>query len=322
MPHSFLRQLFKGLQALVFVGALVAIVYLLKKDFEAESLRLMLAKAQLSWLATAVLVAFLGIILKAIRLKDLAANFQIYPTLIQSFNIQVISISLGIITPGRSGELSKMFLLSAKVPEQRGTAFWVMLVERLLDLLILTGFACFFLFPMPWMLTAIVVGLLVMALAGRFLRSSVPYGVNSRFFKRFSPLLSLKPLTLIRVSVITALAWVLDGVFQWCILASIGAFLSPLVGVGINAVVAIAGIFSLLPIGLGTVDLSALVLYQHSAGLSSEEIIFLLGTGRVLGLGLLLVLFTLVVLLQPQILAFRKQKLASDEEPACATDRA
>lgn len=303
MTSPFLRKFLKSLQVILFIGALLTIAYLLKKDFEADTLRAMFQQAQLSWLGAALVVAFLGLVLKAIRLQDLSTNFGLYPGFKESFTIQVVSISLGIITPGRSGELSKMFLLSAKAPERRASAFWVMLVERLCDLVILSGFALFFLFSTPLVLGAISLLFGLMIPAYFCFKKYFPSALKQRLIA----LRSLKVITLLRVSLLSALAWILDGIFQWCILASIGAFLSPVMGVGINAVVAIAGIFSILPIGLGTVDLSALVLYQHSAGLSSEEIVFLLGAGRVLGLGLLFGLFSLVFLRQPQILAFKKK---------------
>ena len=248
----------------------------------------------------------------------------------QSIYIQVISISLGIITPGRSGELSKMFLLSADAPERRGSAFWVMAVERLLDLVLLAGFGALFLFSLPWVLGTLLLSAMLLGLTGlgirRYAHRSFTQGIQK--IQRFLPLQWLQPLTLVRVTALSAIAWVLDGLFQWCILAAIGVFLSPLMTVGINAVVAIAGIFSILPIGLGTVDLSALVLYQHSAGLASEKVIFLLGAGRVLGLGLLFGLLGLVFLHRPQMLAFQKAsslkvpEAVGGEEPVSVRDKA
>lgn len=319
MWTPFLRKLFKSLQILVFVLALGGIAYLLKKDFEAETFRQMLSSAHLSWLALATLLTGLGIVVKAIRLQAFGRMFGLPLGFGESFNIQVISISFGILTPGRAGEFSKVLLLSQGDKTRRPLALWIMLLERLGDLLTLGCFALLFslyafpqvLLPGPWQSMAML-GLLALVITVflRFLlrhprlRDLLQSTLSHRWF---APLKQLQPFPTLWIATLTLCAWILDGCFQAAILISIGIFLSPLLTVGINAVVAIAGIFSVLPIGLGTVDFSALVLYQQQGHLNPTAIVFLLGAGRVLGLGLLLLLFGGVALRHPTLLRRSRQ---------------
>lgn len=302
MQKRFLRHGLKFAQILLLVGVLVGLFYLLKKDFQAETLQELLQQAQWTWLAAAVACAFAGLACKAWRLQVLARDFGLNHPLWACFRIQVLSISLGMLTPGRAGELSKVFLLAQKQKQGKSNALWVMIIERLGDMGVLGLLALGYLlyaFPEHRLRLLWLAGLTALA------------GLVLCFFWQKSPLRqhpwlsalqhlrwkSLWPLGLLSFG-----AWCLDGLFQLCILASIQLSLPLFLGIGINAVVAIAGIFSLLPIGLGTVDLSALVLYQHSANLDTTAIVFLLGAGRVLGLGLLGVLFGGIALTHPQLL--------------------
>ncbi len=320
MWKPFLRYLLKGAQFLLLLGVMAGLFYLLKQDFEAETFRHLMAQAQYLWLGAALLTALLGLLLKAWRLQVLGRDFGLSHGVRACFRIQVISISLGMVTPGRAGELSKVFLLAQGQQTDRKTALWILLIERLGDMAVLAGLSFAYLidaFPETRLALAGLGGL--GALTGVAL-----YVVWQHTPLKQHPWLralhALTPRSLMAMGGLTLFAWGLDGLFQWCILASIHQHLPLLMGIGLNAVVAIAGIFSLLPIGLGTVDLSALMLYAHSAGLEATVIVFLLGAGRVLGLGLLGVLWGGLALRNPQLIRLSVESARQDppvppEEP-------
>lgn len=302
MWKSSLRYLLKGAQFLLLLGVLVGLFYLLKKDFEAETLRQLMAQAQWHWLGAALATVLLGLVFKAWRLQVLGKDFGLSHGVNACFRIQVISISLGMVTPGRAGELSKIFLLSQGQKTDRKTTLWIMLIERLGDMAVLGTLALSYLvyaFPETRLALAGIAGLGTMLSLALYLTWRHTPLKHHPWLKALQ---ALTPTSLMAMTGLTLAAWCLDGLFQWCILASIHQHLPLLLGIGLNAVVAIAGIFSLLPIGLGTVDLSALMLYQHSAGLEATVIVFLLGAGRVLGLGLLGVLWGGLALRNPQLL--------------------
>ncbi len=300
MTHAktnLFKRVFKGLQVLLLVAAFVLMGYLLRKDFQAEQFQTLLQQASFAWLGLALLAAFLGLLFKVQRLKEMAQVFGLPISFRQSFDIQVISISLGIITPGRAGELSKVFLMTETRPEARKKALGLMIIERLMDMLVLACLGGAFLLSWQW--SGFVYGLLALGSVVAFLA-----------FFRFWPLLKsvvsakmsvarLNPGHGLRWLGLSALAWIFDGLFQGCILASVGFFPDVIKLVALNALVAIAGVLSLLPVGLGTVDLSALYLYSHTFQLEQSTIVYLLAAGRVLGLGLLFTLMGLVLLKHP-----------------------
>lgn len=305
---------------MLLVGVLAGLFYLLKKDFEAETLRQLMAQAQYLWLGAALLTVLMGLVLKAWRLQVLGRDFGLTHGVSACFRIQVISISLGMVTPGRAGELSKIFLLSQGQKTDRKTALWIMLIERLGDMAVLGTLALMYLvsaFPETRLALAGTGGLGAVAALTLYLTWRHTALKQHPWLRALQ---ALTPRSLTAMAGLTLAAWCLDGLFQWCILASIHQHIPLLLGVGLNAVVAIAGIFSLLPIGLGTVDLSALMLYQHSAGLEATVIVFLLGAGRVLGLGLLGVLWGGLALSNPQLLKLSVENAQQDphgphEEP-------
>ncbi|MFN4149825.1 MAG: hypothetical protein ACK4IX_02695, partial [Candidatus Sericytochromatia bacterium] len=92
-------------------------------------------------------------------------------------------------------------------------------------------------------------------------------------------------------------------------LESIFSHNSLILVIGINAIVSIMGILTILPLGLGTMDFSALFLYSKILSISNEKIVFLLGASRFFGLSVLLAVFIPAILFSRGLTFTLKSKI-------------
>ncbi len=248
--------------------------------------------------------------LKKIPYVKKPAKFDIDITLIEATKIQTISIIFAMITPGRAGEFTKIFLLAKEKKELIASTTLVCIFERLVDVLILSfmslALSLFALrdnkiiYLVILATTAFTVSLIALFNIEIFLKKIsrfLPSKVNSfldNFVENKSKLLKKLP----DISIYTTIIWCIDALFQCLILMSIGTIANFPIVVGINAIVALMSILTILPMGLGTMDISALFLYNKLIHISKEQIVFLLASARLFGISTLLIMILPVLFSQ------------------------
>lgn len=333
MPLA-LKKSFKWIQLALLALTLAGMLFLLGRDFNSQALQALWQQSSTGILLLAALLSASGLLLKAERLRQLTALFGLPHSFGYCFKTQVLAISFAMLTPGRAGEFSKAFLLTRKYPGQWAAATITMVIERLMDLLALgiasAVFAALVLKDSELPILSLSL-LLLLCLLGFCIGLMLLFRFSKRLQNLIPPLLLVRwqqwraaPLeTCLRFApslCLTLIAWVADGAFQWLILKAVGLSGPLLLIIGINAIVAIASVLSLLPIGLGTVDLSAHFLYTTVIALSKEEVVFLVAAGRVLGLGTLLLLALLTIIGDPRL--FQNLRSHRAQTPAALSDEA
>ncbi|MBC7475047.1 MAG: flippase-like domain-containing protein [Candidatus Sericytochromatia bacterium] len=309
-----MKNLFKFLKVAFFIVAIILLFNILKNGFNSNDLKVLIAKADYSFLFLSIIVTGLGLVLKGKRLQILANQFEIKNSLIESIRIQLISITFALITPGRAGEFTKVFLLAKDKKNLLPSSTMIAIFERLIDFLMLTFMSlllCFFSLNDPKL--TILLAIAFIGFAGSILAlfkielfldkldQHIPKKIKDflhYFIEHKTKLLD----KLMVVIVYTVVIWCFDGFFQWTILKSVGSENPIIMIIGINAIVSIMSILTILPMGLGTVDFSALFLYDTLLHVQKEKIVFLLGSAR------LVVILTLMLMLLPTLI-FQKEFL-------------
>lgn len=318
------KGLLRRLQVPVMLLTLAGLAWLLAKDFRGTDFVRLLHQADWGLLGLAVLPGLAGLLLKGVRLCWIGESFGFRFGLLAGLKYQVIAISLATLTPGRAGEFSKVFLLARRQKDQLATATLAVLLERVFDLMALGLLALSF-----CLISLHNTGLSLALVAMMILLLSLGFGllwVASRDLSRLERLLPARLHFLIGEmpgvrlgglllpALLTLLIWCLDGLVQWLILLAAGFHVPLLPVLGINSLVAIASVLSLLPVGLGTVELSSLVLYGSSLHIPQAGVLFLVAAARVLGLTPLFGLFALIAGFDRDLLASASRKDAQAPE--------
>ncbi len=304
----WLRRLRLPLMLLVFV----ALAWLLAKDFSGADFQKLLAQADLALLILAGLPSLIALLFKGIRLCWLGEGLGFKLSLWEGIKYQVIAISLAMLTPGRAGEFSKVLLLARHDSRQMGAGTLAVLLERIQDLVVLGLLSLMFcVLHLHNGTLSLALGLMIVLLLGL---GAVLLRLASRDASRLHHLIPLRLRglmgdipnlqihRLVLQTLLTGLIWCLEGVAQWLILQSAG-FQAPFLPVlGISALMSIASVLSLLPVGLGTVELSALVLYGGSLNVPQAGVLYLVAASRVLSLTPLFGLFGLIALTDKSLL--------------------
>ncbi len=287
---------------------------ILGDGFNSTELKALLFKANYSYLTLAILLTAIGIVIKGKRLQILANQFEINSSLWEFTKIQTISITFALITPGRAGEFTKIYLLAKDKKELLPAGTVICIFERLLDFLILTCISLILcIFSLKDQRIMLLLLFSTIALIGIFfvlfkmeifaekLLNVIPDKVKNflSFFKENKRKLFSKSLI---ISVYSISIWCLDGFIAWIFLKSIGSENSILIVIGINAIVSIMSILTILPLGLGTMDLSALYLYNILLNVPKEKIVFILGAARFFSISTLLVMMLPLLLFQKEFI--------------------
>ncbi|MGE3724588.1 MAG: flippase-like domain-containing protein [Candidatus Sericytochromatia bacterium] len=289
----------QGLRWGLILLVLLGLGFLLNQSFQAQAFQSLLLQAHYPWLIAGAGLVLFELLLKALRLRILAHPFAIEHSFRNWLRIQVLGIALATVTPGRLGEVAKVFLMAEKTPDKWGLSLLLCLFERLLDFLVLCLLG--FLLSLS-LLPAGPLPLLLGLLLGFLLLGFFSFLRFQQLWLKILPLLPAKiqPILqdylhhrekllpqLLPVLLLTCLIWFLNACFQWLLLFSIGKIVSLWIVTGINAILSLAGILALLPLGLGTTDLGAFFLYRQLLSLSTESILFLMLASRAVGLSVL-----------------------------------
>lgn len=320
-----MKYIVKTLKYLFFIFAVLFIANILKNDFNSKELKSLIYTSDYKFIFLAILVSFILLIVKGFRLKSLANAFNMPINIFEATKIQAISIVFSLMTPGRAGEFTKIFMLAKDKKELIPEGTVICIFERLTDVLVLVLMSillCFFTFNDPK-----IVALLILALIGLLfsfgivfrmdividkLGKFIPQKIKSFLENFVTHKDKLKDKAFI-IFLYSFLVWSIDGLFQWFLLESISSHNNIVLVIGINAIVAIMGILTILPLGLGTMDFSALFLYSKILSISNEKIVFLLGASRFFGLSVLLAIFIPSILLSRGLKFTLKGKIEEDK---------
>lgn len=305
-----MKKIIGFIKVFIFLLAIVLIINILKNDFNSDNFKTLIGKASTLYLFLASFFVFLGIILKGHRLQIISKQFDITPSFFESIKIQVISITFAMITPGRAGEFTKIFLLTKEDKKKLPLGTVICIFERLIDVIILSlsgVFLCLFNFSdfrLTILLVLFALGILsslfilfrldfILKKLDKYIPEKIKDYIND--FEKHKNKLSTKTPLIILYSIFI---WYIDALFQWSLLKSVGETYSTLTVFGINGINAIMSILTILPMGLGTVDLSALYLYKTILNTPKEIIVFFLASSRFFGMGVLLLMILPIIIMQ------------------------
>jgi uncharacterized membrane protein YbhN (UPF0104 family) len=222
----------------------------------------------------------------------------------------MVGISLASLTPARMGEASKAILLNKRTGASMTTSLSIVIFERVFDLLFLgVGALIFSLSFLPGVsgIIAFFVILLIIYLLS-FLRyfnlveKFLPTLLKGYFRKvRFEADLR----AVLIVLTFTTVMWFFEAGFPWLTTTSFDIRVPLLVVFGIMCLSTLSSIISILPFGLGVLDISFLYLYTR-IGLPLESAVSLLIVVRFFST--LLPLFLAFILINWYGLSFKKLK--------------
>lgn len=268
----------KTLLLLVVFAGLVAVGLIGYGDF-GETFR-QLVNFPLSHLFTALALASLNYLLRFVRWSYYLYVLKIKLPLPSSALVFLSGLAMSI-TPGKTGEVLKSYLLRDRTGVPVSTSLPAVVMERLTDLVavILLGLVGLALLPMPVLATLSVV--LVFCGAGLLVLTSKHSQrlVDLPLLRRWkSELLnsqdSLRLLAAPRVMLVAvalgAVAWFSEGMALWVILQGLDSPLAPYQVLPIYAASTLVGAVTTIPGGLGGTEGSMVVLLQQS-GLAPES---------------------------------------------------
>ncbi len=248
--------------SVIFLGILAFL--LLKLDLGAVYNQMLLAKKQ--YLAVAG-VLFLGMLYTKIqKLVLISRYYENAITFSQAALVQMVGIAFATLTPGRVGEGSKVLLMKKYLKIPTPSAFNIIILERVTDIVLLSAGAFLLSFYIIRDMVALtgLFFLLFIAFLYMFLKQQDKFvGIVPEKYRGYFTVerTSNTPL-FIMIIIATFFIWGSEAVFQWLLLRAFDVHLSIFIVFGIFCVSTIMVFFSVLPGGLGTVDASYLGLYQ------------------------------------------------------------
>lgn len=222
-------------------------------------------KSNKLFLILGVSILIFGVLLKIAKFS-LISRYYSYPlSLKQATLIEMVGISLATLTPGRVGEGSKIILMNRKLGMPISSSFSIIILERLLDILILSAGAFLlssYIIEDMVSLTGLLFLFLVVCLFV-FLRFPNALGgiVPEKYRGHLAVEIKNDKFLFFLIGITTLFVWTLEAGFQWFVLLSFNTHLSFYIVFGIVCVSTIAVFFSVMPAGIGTMDLSYLLLY-------------------------------------------------------------
>jgi uncharacterized membrane protein YbhN (UPF0104 family) len=210
---------------------------------------------------------FLFMILIKIAKFALVSRYYSYQlSFKQASLIQMVGITLATLTPARVGEGSKVILMKKHLGIPVSSSLRIVILERLLDVIFLCAGAFMlsvYIVRDMALLTGLIF-LLLVAFLFAFLRFPNAFQgiVPEKYRGYFAVEIKNDRFLFFLICLSTVFIWTLEAGFQWFVLLSFNTHLSLYVVFGIVCVSTIAVFFSALPAGLGSVDLSYLLLYS------------------------------------------------------------
>lgn len=250
----------------------------------------LLAHSNKSYLLIGLVLYALSLVFKITRFGAVTRYYGYKFSFKQTSFIQMVGIAIAMMTPGRLGEATKIYLLKQRqVPVLTGTALTIF--ERVFDFLFLSLAGLIFVFQfmrgskLTWGFVAlfvVMIGLLVVLRNLHWLTRFVPVRFRQIFQNFTSVKASGQRRQLLPLTLFTILTWSTQAVLSWSVLAALGVHVSPLAVLGVEAIGTLAAILSFLPLGIGAMDLSMLFLYSL-LGVGNEPATIVVFISRTVG---------------------------------------
>lgn len=278
-------QLYQGLLSVFFLLVLALLLSRMRFDVVYLELR----NSNKLFLALGVMSLFLTSIVKIFRFSLVTRIYHHPIPIFEAALVQMVGISIATLTPGRVGEGSKAVLLHKRSGFPMTSSVGIVIFERFFDIIFLaTGAFLFSVYVLPEKFT-ILIGLFVVSLL-------LLFTVFLKFFNTFNKMIPKKyieyftevdlkasPQLVFGVFTLTALTWIFEAGLPWMLAFSMGVSVSFPLLFGVICISVIAVVFSIFPAGLGTMDLSFLVLLPI-IGVSSETALSILLIYRFFGI--------------------------------------
>lgn len=195
--------------------------------------------------------------------------------------IQMIGISIAILTPARIGEGSKAILLNKRLNIPIAESLGIVIFERFFDFILLgSGSLIFSFYILQSRITMFLVLfiLLVFVLFFIFLKyfNRIKKMFSRQHFESFNNITYKdKKKLLLSIFILTALSWLSQAALPWLFAQSINVDIPFFSVFSIMCISTLAVVFSILPAGAGTLDLSFIMLYTM-IGTSKETAVSIL----------------------------------------------
>ena len=289
----------KSYQAVFSILFLLVLIYLLSR-LKIGTVLGEISGSDKFYLTLGILSFILGASLKIFRFSLVTRYYGYTASILEASLIQMVGISLAIITPARVGEGSKAVLLNKRLGVPMSVSFGIIIFERFFDMLFLASGAFIFSFYILSGKATIIIGLflsMLLALFIAFLRffNTFKRLVPERYKEYFTDVkLKKNPLLGLVILITTGLTWSFEAGFPWLLARSMNVSVPYPQVFGAVCISVIAVVFSILPGGFGTMDLSFLILFPL-IGVSAEKTVSILLIYRFFGI-LLPFLFSIVIL--------------------------
>ncbi|MDP3964356.1 MAG: lysylphosphatidylglycerol synthase transmembrane domain-containing protein [bacterium] len=257
--------------------AIVGFLIYFLSTLEYDRIRSLFVQAEIEWLIIGLAFFGLSIIFKILRFGAVLQFYGYRFSFSDTAYVQMVGIAIAMMTPGRLGEASKIYLLQRKsVPVLTGTALTIF--ERIFDFLLLSLAGIIFALQfMPgsnliWAfiaLIAIMTALLFILRHLHWLRRFVPDRFRTMYDQLANLRFSGKRKFLVSISLYTFATWFAQALLSWAALRALHIDISSLAVLGVESIGTLAAILSFLPLGIGAQDLSMLFLYGI-LGVSNE----------------------------------------------------
>ena len=268
---------YRQIITILFFFVLIYFLSQLKFDVVYEQM----VRSNKVFLSLGVLSLIFTILIKISRFR-LIGEYYFHPiSYKESALIEMVGISFAIITPARAGEGLKAILLNKRLEIPMTSSLGIIVFERLLDVLFLGTGAFIFSFYIIKGSTTLLIGVFLLGLIVFFviflryfnaIKSLTPRRYR-KYFKEVK--LNKSPVLIALIAVETVLIWSLQAGLPWFIALSLGVSVPFLTVLGIVCISTIAMLFSILPAGLGPLDISYLMLYGL-VGISPEAAVIIL----------------------------------------------
>jgi uncharacterized membrane protein YbhN (UPF0104 family) len=289
-------KLYQGLLSLFFLLALMLLISRMSIDVVYLEMR----NANKLYISLGVLSLVFASLVKIFRFNLVTRIYHHPIPLFDAALVQMVGISIATLTPGRVGEGSKAVLLNKLMGVPMTSSLGIVIFERFFDMIFLATGAFLFSIAILEGKFSLFIGFFVLILLMFFL-------IFIRYYNHFERLLPEKykgyftevkiknnPTLILSIILATTAVWLLEATMPWILVRAMGAQVSYMLVFGIVCISTIAVILSILPAGIGTMDLSYLLLFPL-IGINSEMALSLLLIYRFFGIAVPYIMSLLIM---------------------------
>lgn len=230
------------------------------------------APTQPGWIAGALILSFAMVGLSALRWQILNHAHAHPLGFCEAYRQFLLGLGLGFLTPGRLGDLSRAWMGRTEHEHSRAVRLSLVLQERLVDVALMLALSLWGLWQLQlWghgtLAVLIVAAGLCTALVGAYLASRWLRrhpGHLAAFLGAFAQMWR-QPRVMLWVAILSALIWGLRILQLQLLVFAMGQPLTFSLAAGMLAVSLLAGLVTLIPLGLGAQDLSLSLFFETAS---------------------------------------------------------